>query len=78
MGKSKSRVMSRTEKGGLSLPDAEDRDLALGELRERLLSELDALAELDRAGERPYKLVLIVKRTKKRPLSYKLVVERVL
>ncbi len=75
MAKTKKKVISRTQEGELALPEAR-QDLALAELRERIGIEFAALAELDRAGKRPYKLVLVVKRTRKTPLSYKLVVER--
>ena len=76
MAKSEEKTVSRTQKGALSLSGSTTKDLAFGELRSRLLAELDGLAELERAGAQAYKLVLIVKRTKKKPLSYKLVVER--
>ena len=76
MAKSEDKTVSRTQKGALSLSGTTTQDLAFGELRDRLLGELDGLAELERAGVGAYKLVLIVKRTKKKPLSYKLVVER--
>ncbi len=71
----KKRVVSRTRQGRVALPGPA-KDLALEELRDRVLIELAALAESGRAGDRPYKMVLVVKRTKTTPLSYKLVVER--
>ena len=76
MAKPKKKVVSRTQKGGLSVPKVKEKDLPLAELRERVLGELDALAGMDRAGVRPYKMVLVVKRSRKSALSYKLVVER--
>ena len=76
MAKPKKKVNSRTSEGKLDVPDAARQDLDLVELRQRVLTELAALAELDRAGERPYKMILVVKRTRKSALSYKLLVER--
>jgi hypothetical protein len=70
------KAISRTQEGELSLPETVRQDLALAELRDRILIELAALDEFDGADARPYKMVLVVKRTRKTPLSYKLVVER--
>ncbi len=74
--RSRKKRASRTVEGRLTLPEASRQDLAFDELRDRVLIELAALAESDRAGDRPYKMVLVVKRGKTTPLSYKLVVER--
>ena len=71
----KKRTVSRTQQGRVALPGPA-KNLALDELRDRVLIELAALAESDRAGARPYKMVLVVKRTRTGPLRYKLVVER--
>jgi len=76
VAKTSRKVVSQTQKGDLSVPEVTKKDLELSELRERLSRELDSLAQLERTGVRPYKLVLIVKRTRKKPLGYKLVVER--
>ncbi len=71
----KKRAVSRTRQGRVALPGPA-QDLALEELRDRILIELAALAESDRAGARGYKMILVIKRTRTSPLSYKLVVER--
>ena len=69
------RVVSRTQEGRVTLPGPA-KHLALEELRDRILIAVAALVETERVPGRSYKMVLVVKRTRNTPLSYKLVVER--
>ena len=70
------RVTSREQQGRLSVPRPRKQNMGLDELRSRVFSELASLSEVGRTGSRNYKLFLLIKRSQKGPLNYKLVVER--